>query len=153
MTHHSDRRIWGVAAGAITVLWLIGVAWYVFGFVGSDALGGMRPHELGLVVAGITTPVLLLWLLVAFVMRGQALKEHTDALAARLAELTFPDQKGEHRIHSIAEALRRQALDLRMATEEAAAALDGTRALFRSQASDIDTAAKAARARAEDVES
>jgi len=80
----------------------------------------------------------LLWLLVAFVVRGQTLKEHTDLLANRLAELTFPDQSAEHRINSIAEALRRQAVDLRLATEEAAAALDGTRALFRSQASDIE---------------
>jgi hypothetical protein len=153
MSYLSDRRIWSVAAGAATIVWLIGVGWYVFDFIGSDSLTGMLPHELGAVVAGITAPILLLWLLVAFMLRGQALKDHTDALAARLAELTFPDQAAEHRIHSIAESLRRQATDLRLATEEAAAALDGTRALFRSQASDIDTAAKAARARSDEVES
>src|SRR5262245_27685032 len=151
MTNFGDRRMWGVAAAALTVLWLIGVGWYVFSFVGPDGLLALLPHELGAVIAGIVTPVLLLWLLVAFMARGQALKEHTEALASRLAELTFPDQAAEHRIHSISESLRRQALDLRMATEEAAAALDGTRALFRSQASDIDTAAKAARARSEEV--
>src|SRR5688572_2423283 len=153
MTNLRGRRTLGLAAGAISVLWLIGVAWYILDFIGADALAGMLPHELGLVVAGITVPILVLWLLVAFVVRGQALKEHTDLLASRLAELTFPDQSAEHRINSIAEALRRQAVDLRLATEEAAAALDGTRALFRSQASDIDIAAKAARARSEEVES
>ena len=132
MTNLRGRRTLSLAAGAISVLWLIGVAWYIFEFIGADSLAGMLPHELGMVVAGITAPILLLWLLVAFVVRGQALKEHTDLLANRLAELTFPDQSAEHRINSIAEALRRQAVDLRLATEEAAAALDGTRALFRS---------------------
>ena len=109
MTNLRGRRTLSLAAAAVTVLWLIGVAWYIFEFIGADALAGMLPHELGLVVAGITAPLLLLWLLVAFVVRGQALKEHTDLLASRLAELTFPDSSAEHRINSIAEALRRQA--------------------------------------------
>src|SRR5690242_9226667 len=153
MTHLGDRRMWSVAVGAATLLWLIGVGWYLGSFIGSDALAGMLPHEHGMLVAGIVAPVLLLWLLVAFLARGQALKEHTELLASRLAELTFPDQSAEHRVNSIAESLRRQAVDLRLATEEAAAALDGTLALFRSQASDIDTAAKSARARSEEFES
>jgi hypothetical protein len=152
MTTLGDRRIWSVAAGAATVLWLIVVAWYLFSVVGTGSIASLPPHQLGMVIAGIATPILVVWMLVAFVARGQALKEHTELLASRLAELTFPDTSAEHRVNSIAEALRRQAMDLRMATEEAAAALDGTRALFRSQASDIDTAAKAARARNEDVE-
>ncbi|NJM92188.1 MAG: hypothetical protein HC861_05735 [Rhodospirillaceae bacterium] len=105
MTNLRGRRTLGLAAAAVTVLWLIGVAWYIFEFIGLDALAGMLPHELGTVVAGITAPLLLLWLLVAFVVRGQALKEHTDLLASRLAELTFPDASAEHRINSIAEAL------------------------------------------------
>ena len=103
MTNVRGRRTLSLAA-VVTVLWLIGVAWYIVAFIGSDALAGMLPHELGLVVAGITAPLLLLWLLVAFVVRGQALKEHTELLASRLAELTFPDASAEHRINSIAEA-------------------------------------------------
>src|SRR5512134_3328896 len=78
MTNLRGRRTLSLAAGAISVLWLIGVAWYIFEFIGVDALAGMLPHELGLVVAGITAPLILLWLMVAFVVRGQALKEHTD---------------------------------------------------------------------------
>src|SRR5262245_59462706 len=121
MTQLGDRRTWGVAAGALSVLWIIGAAWYALDYVGLAGLAALAPHELGAVLAGIFAPLLCLWLIVGHAWRSQALKAHTDALAARLAELTFPDQAGEHRIHSVAESLRRQAIDLRMATEEAAA--------------------------------
>ncbi|NJO13117.1 MAG: hypothetical protein HC872_06250, partial [Gammaproteobacteria bacterium] len=53
MTNLRGRRTLSLAAAAITVLWLIGVAWYIFEFIGADALAGMLPHELGTVVAGI----------------------------------------------------------------------------------------------------
>ena len=128
MSFLGNRRIVTLAAVIITVLWLIGVAWYVFDYVGSDSLAGLLPHEMGTFIAGVVTPILLLWLLVAFMARGQALKEHTDALAARLAELTFPDQASEHRIHSIAEAkayLARHGVPVRHAPQELAMAAAG----------------------------
>src|SRR5690606_21628582 len=152
MSLFGDRRIWGVAAGALTLLWLALAGAYVLDYWGVDGLLGLLPHELGGVLAGVFTPIFCIWLIAIYLMRGREIRDYNDKLAARLAELTFPDAAGEHRLQSVSEALKRQAAELRLATEEAAAALDGTRALFRSQASDLDTAAKAARSRTEDVE-
>ena len=72
MTTLGDRRIWSVAAGAATLLWLIVVGWYVFDYLGSDSLAGMLPHQLGMVIAGIVTPLLLLWLIVGVIVLSAA---------------------------------------------------------------------------------
>ena len=52
MTNLRGRRTLSLAAGAVSVLWLIGVAWYIFEFIGADSLAGMLPHELPLEIPG-----------------------------------------------------------------------------------------------------
>ena len=58
------------AALVLTILWLVGCAWYVSANIGGEALSTFLPHELGAFCAGVFAPPAFLWLLVAYLRRG-----------------------------------------------------------------------------------
>src|SRR6185369_5801396 len=142
-----------VAVGAIgTILWFLGYGLYLKSTVGLGNLLGLPPVELAQIVFVVFTFPILLWLVISYVMRGRDLERQTTAIEYQLEMLTYANPSAEQRVHSIAESLRRQTIELRAATEDAAEAMNAIQARFRDQATDLESAARAAQAQAQEID-
>jgi hypothetical protein len=113
------RRPAGVAL-AITILWLIGCAWYISTNIGWASFGTFLPHEIGAFCAGVFAPPAFLWMLVAYMRRGADFDEAAGQIRQGMSRLTYPADDATDRVESISEALGRQADMLSTATEKAA---------------------------------
>jgi hypothetical protein len=67
----------------------------------------MLPHELGATLSGIATPVLVLWIIIAFVERGMELRGTARALRAQLAELRQTVRSQQEKIEELDGRLQR----------------------------------------------
>ena len=108
------------AALVLTILWLVGCAWYVSANIGWEALSTFLPHELGAFCAGVFAPPAFLWLLVAYLRRGADFDEAAGQIRQGMSRLTYPVDEATDRVESISEALSRQADMLSAATDKAA---------------------------------
>jgi len=61
------------------------------------------------VFTGIFAPLVILWLILAYVGRGMVIRETTKNMVKELAKLTYPADDSEAHVHAFAEALRHQA--------------------------------------------
>ncbi len=107
---------------ATTVLslgWLGLCAWYIGTYLGWDLPSQMLPHELGALAAGMATPLVALWLVVAFARRGMEVRHHTEMLQRQLEMPTYPTEEAEARIKDVSDALRRQADELNRVSDRA----------------------------------
>src|SRR5262245_12097483 len=85
-----------------TAGWLALSEWYIETYIGWSSLAAMLPHELGATLSGVATPVLVVWILIAFVERGMELRGTARALRAQLAELAYPVDAAEAKATTIA---------------------------------------------------
>jgi len=111
----------GVLIGLGTVLslgWLGLCAWYVDAELGWALPGTMLPHELGAVVAGAVTPLVLLWVALGYWVRGRDSLRHARQIERRLKEFLDPPG-GTDRINTMTEAMRTQARELAAASHQA----------------------------------
>ncbi len=108
------------AALVLTILWLVGCAWYVSANIGWEALSTFLPHELGTFCAGVFASPAFLWLLVAYLRRGADFDEAVGQIRQGMSRLTYPVDEATDRVESISEALSRQADMLSAATDKAA---------------------------------
>src|SRR5690348_10368880 len=77
-----------IGGSVITVAWLALAGWYIQTQIGWSNLDSLLPHELGAALSGVATPLLVLWLVIAFIERGSEIRATARELQQELKALT-----------------------------------------------------------------
>lgn len=107
-----------------SVMWFGIVAVYITKFFGWDNLFSMVPNEFSGFMAGITLPLAIVWVIMAYIDRGSSFKNETRMLRDSLNQVIFPDSNGSEATKMIAEAIKAQVADLKDATRDVCAQSD-----------------------------
>ena len=74
----------------ISVLWFLIVGIYITKFFGWDNLFLLMPSEFGGFLAGITLPLAVIWVVIAYIDRGSSFKNEAKLLRAYMNQLVYP---------------------------------------------------------------
>ncbi|MBQ8482004.1 MAG: hypothetical protein IJ532_05670 [Alphaproteobacteria bacterium] len=107
-----------------SVMWFGIVAVYITKFFGWDNLFSMVPNEFSGFMAGITLPLAIVWVIMAYIDRGSSFKNETRMLRDSLNQVIFPDSNGSEATKMIADAIKAQVADLKEATRDVCAQSD-----------------------------
>ena len=107
-----------------SVMWFAIVAVYISKFFGWDKLFSMLPNEFSGFMAGITLPLAIVWVIMAYIDRGSNFKNETRMLRDSLNQVIFPDSNGNDASKLIAAAIKEQVADLKETTRDVCAQSD-----------------------------
>ena len=107
-----------------SVMWFAIVAVYISKFFGWDKLFSMLPNEFSGFMAGITLPLAIVWVIMAFIDRGSNFKNETRLLRDSLNRVIFSDTGGNEASKMIAAAIKEQVSDLKETTRDLCAQSD-----------------------------
>lgn len=107
-----------------SVMWFGIVAIYITKFLGWDTLFSLMPNEFSGFMAGITLPLAIVWVIMAYIDRGSSFKRETQMLRDSLNQVIFPDSNGSEATKMIAEAIKLQVSELKDTTRDVCAQSD-----------------------------
>ena len=81
----------------ISAVWAVIVLFYITQFFGWSNLFLMMPDEFGGFLAGVTLPLAIIWIVVAYIDRGTSFKNEARFLRAYMNQLVYPEDGGAHR--------------------------------------------------------
>lgn len=103
----------------ISVLWFIIVLIYITQFFGWSNLFLMMPDEFGGFLAGVTLPLAIIWVVMAYIDRGASFKNEAKFLRAYMNQLVYPEEGGAQTAKAMADAIRSQVGELQAVTKHA----------------------------------
>ena len=103
----------------ISVLWFIIVLIYITQFFGWSNLFLMMPDEFGGFLAGVTLPLAIIWVVMAYIDRGTSFKNEAKFLRAYMNQLVYPEEGGAQTAKAMADAIRSQVVELQEVTKHA----------------------------------
>ncbi len=113
----------------VSIVWFAVVLIYITQFFGWSNLFLMMPDEFGGFLAGITLPLAIIWVVMAYIDRGTSFKQEAKFLRAYLNQLVYPEDGAPQTAKAMADAIRSQVVELqqatKMATEQTALIKDG----------------------------
>lgn len=107
-----------------SVMWFGIVAVYITKFFGWSNLFSMVPNEFSAFMAGITLPLAIVWVIMAYIDRGSSFKKETLMLRDSLNQVIFPDSDGSQATKMIADAIKAQVAELKDAARDVCAQSD-----------------------------
>ncbi len=129
-----------------SVMWFGVVAVYITQFFGWDNLFSMVPNEFSGFMAGITLPLAIVWVVMAYIDRGNSFRNETQMLRDSLNQVIFPDSNGNAATKMISDAIKAQVADLKETTRDVYAQADVIKrdlsdriAEMKSLAGELDT--------------
>ena len=129
-----------------SVMWFGIVAVYITEFFGWDNLFSMVPNEFSGFMAGMTLPLAIVWVVMAYIDRGSSFRNETQMLRDSLNRVIFPDSNGRDATKMIADAIKAQVSDLKETTRDVCAQADVIKrdlsdriAEMKSLAGELDT--------------
>lgn len=102
-----------------SVLWFVIVLVYITQFFGWSNLFLMMPDEFGGFLAGVTLPLAIIWVVMAYIDRGSSFKNEAKFLRAYMNQLVYPEDGGAQTAKAMADAIRSQVIELHQATRHA----------------------------------
>ncbi len=115
----------------VSVVWFAIVLIYITQFFGWDNLFLMMPDEFGGFLAGITLPLAIIWVVMAYIDRGTSFKQEAKFLRAYMNQLVYPEDGAPQTAKAMADAIRSQVVELqevsKMATKQTAKIKDEIR--------------------------
>lgn len=102
-----------------SVLWFVIVLVYITQFFGWSNLFLMMPDEFGGFLAGVTLPLAIIWVVMAYIDRGSSFKNEAKFLRAYMNQLVYPEDGGAQTAKAMADAIRSQVIELHQATKHA----------------------------------
>lgn len=126
-----------------SVMWFAVVAVYISKFFGWDKLFSMLPNEFSGFMAGITLPLAIVWVIMAYIDRGSSFKNETKMLRDSLNQVIFPDSNGSEATKMIAEAIKLQVAELKEATRDVCAQSDVIKRELTDRVADLKDLAEA----------
>lgn len=109
---------------AFSVMWFGIVAVYVSKFYGWDNLFSITPNEFIAFLTTTTLPLAIMWVIMAYIDRGNSFRKETQMLRESLNQVIFPDSNGSEATKMIADAIKAQVADLKEATRDVCAQSD-----------------------------
>ncbi len=104
----------------VSLGWFGIVLVYITQFFGWSNLFLMMPDEFGGFLAGVTLPLAVIWVVIAYIDRGTNFKQEARLLRTYMNNLVYPsDASGAETAQAMAEAIRAQVQELREATRQA----------------------------------
>ncbi|MDO5386449.1 MAG: hypothetical protein Q4F75_04165 [Pseudomonadota bacterium] len=103
----------------ISIIWFAVVLIYITQFFGWSNLFLMMPDEFGGFMAGITLPLAIIWVVMAYIDRGTSFKNEARFLRAYMNQLVYPEDGGAQTAKAMADAIRSQVVELQEATRQA----------------------------------
>lgn len=107
-----------------SVMWFGIVAVYLVKFFGLDNLFAMTPSEFSGFMTSITLPLAIVWVIMAYIDRGNNFRKETRMLRDSLNQVIFPDTNGSEATKMIAEAIKAQVAELKDVTRDVCAQSD-----------------------------
>lgn len=108
----------------VSIVWFAIVLIYITQFFGWSNLFLMMPDEFGAFLAGITLPLAIIWVVIAYIDRGTSFNKEAKFLRAYMNQLVYPEQGAPETAKAMADAIRSQVVELqqitKMATEQTA---------------------------------
>ncbi|MDR1694273.1 MAG: hypothetical protein LBR70_03670 [Lactobacillaceae bacterium] len=104
---------------SISVIWFAIVLVYITKFFGWSNLFLMMPNEFGGFLAGVTLPLAVIWIVVAYIDRGTGFKKEAKFLRAYMNQLVFPEEGSAQTAKAMADAIRSQIVELQQVTKVA----------------------------------
>ena len=95
------------------------------------------PWEYAAFAAGVSLPLTLIWLIVAYMDRGKRFENEVAELRTLMHQMAYPSGAYEERIKSISNSLRAQAQDLNDASLRAAQQVDAVRVSLQRHTDDL----------------
>lgn len=77
----------------------------------------MMPDEFGGFLAGITLPLAIIWVVMAYIDRGTSFKQEAKFLRAYMNQLVYPEQGAPQTAKAMADAIRSQVVELQQVTK------------------------------------
>lgn len=103
----------------ISVVWFVVVLIYITQFFGWSNLFLMMPDEFGGFLAGVTLPLAIIWVVMAYIDRGSNFKNEAKFLRAYMNQLVYPEDGGANTAKAMADAIRSQVAELHEVTRHA----------------------------------
>lgn len=126
---------WSVShMGAIASASWLGIAsYFISSTVGWSGLFQMPLSQLGSVIAGLSAPPALLWMILAHIQRNDDFKALIQPLVDQLKQLTFPAKDSEARVRALTDSLKQQANELTAAAEKVESTIGRARQALRAE--------------------
>ena len=100
-----------------SVAWFGIVLFYISQFFGWSNLFLMMPDEFGGFLAGVTLPLAILWVVVAYIDRGTSFKTEARLLRSYMNQLVYPEEGAAQTAKAMADGIRSQVVELQNATK------------------------------------
>ena len=101
----------------VSAVWAIIVLFYITQFFGWSNLFLMMPDEFGGFLAGVTLPLAIIWIVVAYIDRGTSFKNEARFLRAYMNQLVYPEDGGAQTAKALADGIRSQVVEMQEATK------------------------------------
>ena len=135
------RRYWPLlVAGLSSALWLGAVAAFFLTGDGAPSPDTFSLPEIGAMAAGVTMPLVLIWICALVILRTDLLGEQRIAVAQGLDELLSPVDQAERRATALTEKLRQQIENVENASEIASDRIKRLEDRFQNQINDLFSA-------------
>ncbi len=102
---------------AISIIWFAVVLIYVTQFFGWSNLFLMMPDEFGGFLAGVTLPLAIIWVVMAYIDRGSAFNKEAKFLRAYMNQLVYPEDGAPQTAKAMADAIRSQVVELQQVSK------------------------------------
>lgn len=103
----------------ISLIWFAVVIIYISQFFGWSNLFLMMPDEFGGFLAGVTLPLAIIWVVIAYIDRGASFKKEAKLLRSYMNQLVYPEDAGANTAKALADAIRSQVIELQEVTKQA----------------------------------
>ncbi|MBR1398910.1 MAG: hypothetical protein IJ564_01875 [Alphaproteobacteria bacterium] len=107
-----------------SIAWFGIVAVYFTYFYGWSNLFSMVPNEFSGFMACVTLPMAIIWVIMAYIDRGNSFKNETRMLRNSLNQFIFSDANGDAASKMISDAIKSQVSELKDVTRDACAQAD-----------------------------
>ncbi len=112
LSNNLHKLILGVSA-----VWFTLVVIYITQFFGWSNLFLMMPDEFGGFMAGITLPLVVFWVAMAYIDRGSSFKKEAKFLRAYMNQLVYPEEGAPQTAKAMADAIRSQVVELQQVSK------------------------------------
>lgn len=101
----------------VSVVWFAVVLIYITQFFGWSNLFLMMPDEFGGFLAGVTLPLAIIWVVMAYIDRGSSFKQEAKFLRAYMNQLVYPETGAPQTAKAMADAIRSQVVELQQVSK------------------------------------
>ncbi len=110
-----------------SIVWFAIILLYITKFFGWSNLFLMMPDEFGGFLAGVTLPLAIIWVIMAYIDRGTTFKNEAKFLRAYLNQMIYPQEGGSNTAKALTDAIRQEVVKLQEITQLANQQTKGVR--------------------------